>query len=152
MKVKTENTNKITALYCRLSVDDGIDMESNSISNQRKILREYADSKGIRNYMFFADDGYSGTDFNRPDFQRMEAMVERGEIDTIIVKDLSRFARNYIEAGNYLEVKYPSMGVRFIAIQENVDTIEGTGTEMMPFYNIFNEWHAAQTSKKDTLQ
>ena len=80
MKVKTENTNKITALYCRLSVDDGIDMESNSISNQRKILREYADSKGIRNYMFFADDGYSGTDFNRPDFQRMEAMVERGEI------------------------------------------------------------------------
>ena len=148
MKVKTENTNKITALYCRLSVDDGIDMESNSISNQRKILREYADSKGIRNYMFFADDGYSGTDFNRPDFQRMEAMVERGEIDTIIVKDLSRFARNYIEAGNYLEVKYPSMGVRFIAIQENVDTIEGTGTEMMPFYNIFNEWHAAQTSKK----
>ena len=148
MKVKTENTNKITALYCRLSVDDGIDMESNSISNQRKILREYADSKGIRNYMFFADDGYSGTDFNRPDFQRMEAMVERGEIDTIIVKDLSRFARNYIEAGNYLEVKYPSMGVRFIAIQENVDTIEGTGTEMMPFYNIFNEMYASQTSQK----
>lgn len=148
MKVKTENTNKLTALYCRLSVDDGVDMESNSIGNQRKILREYADSHGITNYMFFTDDGYSGTDFNRPDFQRMQAMVERGEIDTIIVKDLSRFARNYIEAGNYLEVKYPSMGVHFIAIQENVDTIKGTGTEMMPFYNIFNEWHAAQTSKK----
>ena len=98
--------------------------------------------------MFFADDGYSGTDFNRPDFQRMEAMVERGEIGTIIVKDLSRFARNYIEAGNYIEVKYPSMGVRFIAIQENINTAEGTGIEMMPFYNIFNEWHAAQTSKK----
>lgn len=148
MKVKTENTNKLTALYCRLSVDDGVDMESNSIGNQRKILREYAETHGITNYMFFADDGYSGTDFNRPDFQRMQAMVERGEIDTIIVKDLSRFARNYIEAGNYLEVKYPSMGIRFIAIQENVDTIKGTGTEMMPFYNIFNEWHAAQTSKK----
>lgn len=148
MKVKTENTNKLTALYCRLSVDDGVDMESNSIGNQRKILREYAESHGITNYMFFADDGYSGTDFNRPDFQRMQAMVERGEITTIIVKDLSRFARNYIEAGNYLEVKYPSMGIRFIAIQENVDTIKGTGTEMMPFYNIFNEWHAAQTSKK----
>lgn len=98
--------------------------------------------------MFFADDGYSGTDFNRPDFQRMQAMVECGEVGTIIVKDLSRFARNYIEAGNYIEVKYPSMGVRFIAIQENIDTAEGTGIEMMPFYNIFNEWHAAQTSKK----
>ena len=139
---------QITALYCRLSQDDGIDLESNSIVNQRKILQEYVDNNHIRNTMFFADDGYSGTDFNRPDFQRMQAMVERGEIGTIIVKDLSRFARNYIEAGNYIEVKYPSMGVRFIAIQENIDTAEGTGIEMMPFYNIFNEWHAAQTSKK----
>ena len=146
MQKRTEN--QITALYCRLSQDDGVDMESNSIQNQRKILQEYVDNNRIRNTMFFADDGYSGTDFNRPDFQRMEAMVERGEIGTIIVKDLSRFARNYIEAGNYIEVKYPSMGVRFIAIQENIDTAEGTGIEMMPFYNIFNEWHAAQTSKK----
>ena len=146
MQKHTEN--QITALYCRLSQDDGVDMESNSIQNQRKILQEYVDNNRIRNTMFFADDGYSGTDFNRPDFQRMEAMVERGEIGTIIVKDLSRFARNYIEAGNYIEVKYPSMGVRFIAIQENIDTAEGTGIEMMPFYNIFNEWHAAQTSKK----
>ena len=139
---------QITALYCRLSQDDGVDMESNSIVNQRKLLQEYVDKNRIFNTMFFADDGYSGTNFNRPDFQRMEAMVERGEIGTIIVKDLSRFARNYIEAGNYIEVKYPSMGVRFIAIQENIDTAEGTGIEMMPFYNIFNEWHAAQTSKK----
>lgn len=146
MQKRTEN--QITALYCRLSQDDGVDMESNSIQNQRKILQEYVDNNRIRNTMFFADDGYSGTDFNRPDFQRMESMVERGEIGTIIVKDLSRFARNYIEAGNYIEVKYPSMGVRFIAIQENIDTAEGTGIEMMPFYNIFNEWHAAQTSKK----
>ena len=75
-------------------------MESNSIQNQRKILQEYIDKNRIRNTMFFADDGYSGTDFNRPDFQRMEDMVEQGEIGTIIVKDLSRFARNYIEAGN----------------------------------------------------
>lgn len=139
---------QITALYCRLSVDDGVDMESNSIGNQRKLLNEYVQKNKIFNTMFFVDDGYSGTDFNRPDFQRMQAMVERGEIGTIIVKDLSRFARNYIEAGNYIEVKYPSMGVRFIAIQENIDTAEGTGIEMMPFYNIFNEWHAAQTSKK----
>ncbi len=146
--LRTENKNKITALYCRLSQDDGIDMESNSISNQRKILQEYAHSNGITNTMFFADDGYTGTDFNRPDFQRMEAMIERGEVDTVIVKDLSRFARNYIEAGNYLEVKYPSLGVQFIAIKENVDTVKGTGMEMMPFYNIFNEWHSAETSKK----
>ncbi|MBQ6381035.1 MAG: recombinase family protein [Clostridia bacterium] len=146
--LKPENRNKITALYCRLSQDDGIDMESNSISNQRKILQDYADSNGITNTMFFADDGYTGTDFNRPDFQRMQAMIERGEIGTVIVKDLSRFARNYIEAGNYLEVKYPSLGVQFIAIKENVDTIKGTGMEMLPFYNIFNEWHAAETSKK----
>lgn len=145
---KTENKNKITALYCRLSQDDGIDMESNSISNQRKILQEYADNNGITNTMFFADDGYTGTDFNRPDFMRMEAMIEQGEIGTVVVKDLSRFARNYIEAGNYLEVKYPSLGVQFIAIKENVDTFKGTGMEMMPFYNIFNEWHAAETSKK----
>ncbi|MBR2591067.1 MAG: recombinase family protein [Clostridia bacterium] len=145
--LKTEN-NKITALYCRLSQDDGIDMESNSISNQRKILQEYADANGIMNTMFFADDGYTGTDFNRPDFRRMEAMIEKGEIGTVIVKDLSRFARNYIEAGNYLEVKYPSLGVQFIAIKENVDTVKGTGMEMLPFYNIFNEWHAAETSKK----
>lgn len=146
--LKTENKDKITALYCRLSQDDGIDMESNSISNQRKILQEYADTNGITNTMLFADDGYTGTDFNRPDFQRMEAMIERGEIGTVIVKDLSRFARNYIEAGNYLEVKYPSLGVQFIAIKENVDTFKGTGMEMMPFYNIFNEWHSAETSKK----
>ena len=146
MQKRTEN--QITALYCRLSQDDGVDMERNSIQTQRKILQEYVDKNRIRKTMFFADDGYSGTDFNRPDFRRMEAMVERGEIGTIIVKDLSRFARNYIEAGNYIEVKYPSMGVRFIAIQENIDTAEGTGIEMMPFYNIFNEWHAAQTSKK----
>ena len=78
----------------------------------------------------------------------MEALIESGEIGTVIVKDLSRFGRNYLEIGRYLEMVYPTLGVKFIAIQENMDTLEGTGTEMMPFHNIFNEWYASQTSKK----
>lgn len=144
----TEKNNLITALYARLSVDDGYDGESNSISNQKEILLKYAKDNGFHNTQFFVDDGISGTTFARPDFQRMNAMIERGEIGTVIVKDLSRFGRNYLESGNYLEMKYPALNVRFIAIQENVDTFRGTGTEMMPFTNIFNEWYAAQTSKK----
>lgn len=144
----TEKKELITALYARLSVDDGYDGESNSISNQKEILLKYAKDHGFHNMQFFVDDGISGTTFDRPDFLRMNAMIERGEIGTVIVKDLSRFGRNYLEAGNYLEMKYPSLNVRFIAIQENVDTMQGTGTEMMPFNNIFNEWYAAQTSKK----
>ena len=140
--------NKITALYCRLSQDDGREGESNSISNQKEILAQYARANGFHNTMFFVDDGISGTTFDRPDFQRMQRMIENGEIGAVIVKDLSRFGRNYLDVGEYLEIKYPTLGVRFIAIQENVDTLKNTGTEMMPFNNIFNEWHAAQTSKK----
>ena len=140
--------NKITALYCRLSQDDGREGESNSISNQKEILAQYARANGFHNTMFFVDDGISGTTFDRPDFQRMQRMIENGEIGIVIVKDLSRFGRNYLDVGEYLEIKYPTLGVRFIAIQENVDTLKNTGTEMMPFNNIFNEWYAAQTSKK----
>ena len=140
--------NKITALYCRLSQDDGGDGDSNSIVNQREILSRYARSNGFHNIQFFVDDGISGTTFDRPDFQRMQRMIENGEIGTVIVKDLSRFGRNYLDVGEYLEIKYPTLGVRFIAIQENIDTLKNTGTEMMPFNNIFNEWYAAQTSKK----
>ena len=140
--------NKITALYCRLSQDDGREGESNSISNQKEILAQYARANGFHNTMFFVDDGISGTTFDRPDFQRMQRMIENGEIGVVIVKDLSRFGRNYLDVGEYLEIKYPTLGVRFIAIQENVDTLKNTGTEMMPFNNIFNEWYEAQTSKK----
>jgi len=138
----------ITALYCRLSQDDGREGESNSISNQKEILMAYAKKNGLLHPTFFVDDGVSGTTFDRPDFKRMQAMAENGEIGTIVVKDLSRFGRNYLEVGQYLEIKYPTLGVRFIAIQENVDTESNTGTELMPFSNIFNEWYAAQTSKK----
>ena len=148
----TKNTNgqkeKITALYCRLSQDDGRDGESNSISNQKEILMEYAKRNGFLHPKFFIDDGISGTTFERPDFKRMQEMIENGEVSTVIVKDLSRFGRNYLQVGEYLEIKYPTIGVRFIAIQENVDTAKDSGTEMMPFSNIFNKWYAAQTSKK----
>ena len=139
---------KITALYGRLSDDDGVDMESNSISNQRTILQYYAKKNGYLHPVFFYDDGVSGTTFERPGFKEMEAMIEAGKVSTIIVKDLSRFGRNYLEVGRYLEIVYPTLGVKFIAIQENVDTLAGTSTEMMPFHNIFNEWYASQTSKK----
>ena len=137
-----------TALYCRLSVDDGLAGESNSISNQKAILRDYAERNQLFNYRFFVDDGVSGTTFERDGFREMQSLIMRGEIDTVIVKDLSRFGRNYIDAGTYTELLYPSLGVRFIALQENVDTGRGTGLELMPISNIFNEWFAAQTSKK----
>lgn len=148
MNNKLSGQEKITALYCRLSQDDGREGESNSISNQKEILQAYAKKNGLLHPRFFVDDGYSGTTFDRPAFRDMEAMAENGEIATIVVKDLSRFGRNYLEVGQYLEIKYPTLGIRFIAIQDNVDSESNTGTELMPFSNIFNEWHAASTSKK----
>lgn len=151
------NNDLITALYCRLSVEDikdengkkkrNID-ESNSISNQKQILSDYAKKHGYTNTIFFVDDGISGTSFDRSDFNRMQRMVEEGKIGTIIVKDLSRFGREHIEGGRLAEIVYPTLGVTFISIHENVNTSTGEGMEMMPFYNIFNEWYAAQTSKK----
>lgn len=143
-----EATMRITALYCRLSVDDGLVGESNSISNQKAILRDFAERNRMFNYRFFVDDGVSGTTFDRSGFREMETMIERGEVETVVVKDLSRFGRNYIDAGMYIELLYPQLGVRFIALQENVDTGSGSGVEMMPINNVFNEWYAAQTSKK----
>lgn len=108
----------------------------------------YARQKGFLHPQFFVDDGISGTTFERPDFKRMQELAEAGKLSTIIVKDLSRFGRNYLEVGKFLEIQYPTLGVWFIAIQENVDTFSNSGTELMPFSNIFNEWYAAQTSKK----
>ena len=125
---------KITALYCRLSQDDGSEGESNSIANQKEILMEYTKKHGYLHPQFFVDDGISGTTFERKDFQRMEEMIEAGKVSTVIVKDLSRFGRNYLEVGQYLEIKYPTLGVRFIAIQENVDSMQNSGAEMMPFH------------------
>ena len=151
------NNDLITALYCRLSVEDIKDEngkkkrnldKSNSISNQKQILSDYAKKHGYTNTMFFVDDGISGTSFDRSDFNRMQRMVEEGKIGTIIEKDLSRFGREHIEGGRLAEIVYPTLGVTFISIHENVSTSTGEGMEMLPFYNIFNEWYAAQTSKK----
>ena len=154
---KVEKKKLITALYCRLSVDDfdekdkrknKEELESNSITHQKQILEDYCERNGISNYRFFTDDGISGTTFDRPGFQEMEDMIENGFIGTVIVKDLSRFGRDHVFSGYYTQIKYPSLGVNFIAIQDNVDIEKGTGVEMMPIQNVFNEWHAQQTSKK----
>ena len=162
-KIKVQNEKNIeeliTALYCRLSVEDIKDEdgkkkkkekedESNSISNQKQILLDYCKKHGYTNTMFFVDDGISGTSFDRNDFNRMQRMVEEGKICRIIVKDLSRFGREQVEAGRLTQIVYPSLGVTFISIQENINSSTGEGMEMLPFYNIFNEWYAAQTSKK----
>ena len=145
----TENGKKIwkCGKYKRLSKEDGHDV-SYSIENQKQILQDFARREGYRNTQFFVDDGVSGTTFQREGFQHVQKMVEDGLIGTIIVKDLSRFGREQVEMGRLTQIVYPSLGVTFISIQENVNTAAKTGTEIMPFHNIFNEWYAAQTSKK----
>lgn len=149
MKSKQEQKN-IAGLYLRLSHDDERAGESLSIENQRAILHRYAEENSFRIYDEYIDDGISGTSFNRPGVQRLLDDAKAGIIDTIVVKDLSRFGRNYIEVGQYLDYVFPAFGIRFIAIQDNVDTAnrESGGMEMMPIMNVFNEWHAANTSKK----
>lgn len=140
-------TDKITALYCRLSNDDDLQGESNSITNQKNILKKYADENGLGNTQFYVDDGFSGTNFNRPDFMRMMEDVKSGKISTIITKDLSRFGRDYLMTGQYIEMVLPDYDVRYIAINDNVDTLRSEN-EMMVFKNVFNDWYARDCSKK----
>lgn len=142
------NQMKITALYCRLSQDDGLDGDSNSIQNQKKILEQYAIDHRFPNPQFYVDDGYSGASFNRPDFQRMMADMEDGKIGIIITKDLSRLGRNQLHTGLYIEERFPQFGVRYIAINDNVDTENAESSELMPFKNLFNEWFVRDTSRK----
>ena len=142
--------NYIAGLYFRLSQEDERQGESLSIENQRLMLRKYAEEHGFSVYDEYIDDGVSGTTFDRPQVQRLLDDAKTGIINTIIVKDLSRFGRNYIEVGQYVDYVFPSFGVRFIAVQDNVDTEQrdSNAMEMLPIMNIFNEWHAANTSKK----
>lgn len=140
--------DRITALYCRLSQEDDLQGESNSITNQKAILQKYADEHGFGNTMFFVDDGYSGTNFNRPDWQRLTGMIDEGRIGTIIVKDMSRLGRDYLQVGMYTEMVFPNNDIRFIAINNGVDSINGTENDMTPFINIFNEFYAKDTSRK----
>lgn len=139
---------KITALYERLSRDDELQGESNSIINQKRFLEDYARAHGLRNIRHFSDDGYSGTNFNRPSFNQLLEEVKAGNVATIVVKDMSRFGRNYLQVGFYTEMLFPDKGVRFIAINNNIDSDNPTDNDFAPFLNIMNEWYAKDTSKK----
>ncbi len=139
---------RYTALYERLSRDDELQGESNSITNQKKYLEDYAQSIGINNYRHFTDDGYSGTNFNRPGFQAMVEAIQAGDVECVITKDLSRFGRNYLQVGFYTEMMFPDKGVRFIAINNNVDSNNPAENDFTPFLNIMNEWYAKDTSNK----
>ncbi len=139
---------KYMALYERLSRDDEMQGESNSIVNQKRYLEEYAQAQGFKNIRHFTDDGYSGTNFKRPGFQEMIAAIEAGEIDVVCVKDLSRFGRDYLKVGFYTEIMFPEKGVRFIAINNSVDSANPTENDFTPFLNIMNEWYAKDTSNK----
>ena len=140
-------TDKITALYCRLSQDDMLDGESNSITNQKAILKKYAEDNGLPNPIFYVDDGVSGTTFERDGFKAMMADIEDGKVATVITKDLSRLGRDYLKTGELIEMVFPDYDVRYIAVNDNVDTAKSEN-ELMAFKNIFNDWYARDCSKK----
>lgn len=140
--------NRITALYERLSRDDEMQGESNSITNQKKYLEDYAVQHSFGNIQHFSDDGYSGTNFNRPAFNSLLTEIEAGRVGTVIVKDMSRFGRNYLQVGFYTEMMFPKKNVRFIAVNNGVDSANPADNDFTPFLNIMNEWYAKDTSKK----
>ena len=141
------STEAVTALYCRLSRDDELQGDSNSIINQKKILQKYALDHGWKNIRFYIDDGISGTTFNRPGFQEMIADIEAGIVKRVIIKDMSRLGRDYLQVGMYTEIMFPEHDVHFIAVNDGVDSKQGDN-EFTPFRNIINEWYAKDTSKK----
>ena len=141
------SSEELTALYCRLSRDDELQGDSNSIVNQKKILEKYAREHGYSNFKFYVDDGISGTTFNRPGFQQMIADIEAGLVKRVIIKDMSRFGRDYLQVGMYTEIMFPEHDIHFIAVNDGVDSTQGDN-EFMPFRNIINEWYAKDTSKK----
>ena len=144
---KTINQPKKAALYCRLSVDDGRSGESISIESQKILLRQYCKSHGITDYEVYDDDGYSGTNFERPAFERMREDIDNGRIHTVIVKDQSRFGRSYIEVGMYVE-EFKDKGVRFIAVDDGYDSMKSDYDMMFPMRNVINEYYAREASKK----
>ena len=148
MSRKKQVYEKITALYCRISLDDGGDNESMSISNQKLMLRDFAEKHGMFQYEYYVDDGYTGRNFNRPSFQRMIADIEAGKIGCVITKDLSRLGRNYIEAGSYIEIFFPKHNVRYIAVTDGVDSLTRQEMDITPFKNILNDMYSRDISKK----
>ena len=145
--MKLKQQDKITALYCRLSRDDEYNGDSMSIQNQKALLSQYAKDNGLGSVEFYVDDGYSGTNFERPDFKRMISDIESGRIGAVIVKDLSRLGREYLQTGYYTEIYFPQKDIRFIAVNDNVDSDLGDN-DFAPFKNIINEWYAKDISKK----
>lgn len=145
----TDNRNitALTALYCRLSKDDDGDGDSDSITHQKEMLLSYAQRNGFFNTEFYIDDGYTGTNFDRPDFKRMMCDIEDGKVKTVIVKDMSRFGREYLQVGTFTELIFPERGVRFIAVNDGVDSDKGYN-DFIPFRNIINELYAKDTSRK----
>ena len=148
MSRKKQVYEKITALYCRISLDDGGDNESMSISNQKLMLRDFAEKHGMFQYEYYVDDGYTGRNFNRPSFQRMIADIEAGKIGCVVTKDLSRLGRNYIEAGSYIEIFFPKHNVRYIAVTDGVDSLTRQEMDITPFKNILNDMYSRDISKK----
>ena len=138
----------ITALYCRVSRDDGTEKESNSITNQKRMLTKYAKTKGFKNIKVYEDDGFTGTNFNRPDMQRLLDDVEMGYVSTIIVKDMSRFGREYLQVGYYTEHYFPEKNVRFIAVNDGVDSANEEDNDFTPLRNFMNELYAKDISRK----
>lgn len=137
-----------TAIYCRLSRDDGNVDESQSIQSQKEVLTNYVTEQGWNLIDYYIDDGYSGTDFNRPSFQRLLKDIEAGRINIVVTKDLSRLGRNYIQTGYYTEEYFPSHEVRYIAVNDSFDTFNEDNNDFVPFKNIINEWYAKDISKK----
>lgn len=137
----------ITALYCRLSRDDGMNGDSNSVANQKHLLSQKAKEMGLPNTKYYVDDGYTGTNFNRPGFQQMLSDIEMGFVSAVMVKDLSRLGRDYVSVGNYTDSYFPDHGIRFIAVNDSIDSEKGE-SEIAPFKNILNEMYARDISKK----
>lgn len=140
-------SDTITALYCRLSQEDALDGDSNSIINQKSILGKYANDNQYPNPQFYIDDGWSGTNFERPSFKEMIKDIEAGKVKTVIVKDMSRLGRDYLKVGYFSEIFFPDNDVRLIAINDGVDSFKGDN-DFTPFRNLFNDFYAKDTSKK----
>ena len=138
----------VAGLYCRLSKDDGNSVESMSIWSQKVMLKQFAESNSIAIYDYYVDDGYSGTNFERPSFKKMITDIENGKINCVITKDLSRLGRNYLQSGAYIEMYFPQKNIRYIAITDGIDTLNSNQNDIMPFKNILNEMYAKDTSKK----
>lgn len=152
MSEKRLEQEKITALYERLSHDDELIGDSNSVVNQKAMLESYAAQHGFTNCVHYTDDGWSGANFERPSWKRLVADIEAGKVGCVIAKDMSRVGRDYLQTGFYTEILFREKGVRFIAISNGVDSFDHNSGEFAPFLNIMNEWYVRDCSRKQKAQ